>query len=185
MVDTKSLDILFAPSEWSKRYSTPKEVLHQHIAFATAGKGLLHSFFSISDQFSFHFFVFFHRRSFCAALSEIFPSILFALYIPPTAYCIFDFNPKWQQTSTDMANGNNKTLLNRNVSNQIKPSIASRIHLKLRITTTEEILMQQKYTKKYNTIRRNKQNQLNRKKTHASIFGRVENVAIAVKEKRK
>lgn len=38
--DMKSLDILFQPSEWSKRFSTPEEVLNAHMAFTVAGKSL-------------------------------------------------------------------------------------------------------------------------------------------------
>lgn len=37
------MDSLFTPSIWSKRYSTPQEVLDAHVAFAKMGK---HSIFS-------------------------------------------------------------------------------------------------------------------------------------------
>lgn len=37
-LDIESLDKLFKPSCWSKRYSTPEQVLSEHIAFAKSGK---------------------------------------------------------------------------------------------------------------------------------------------------
>lgn len=37
-LDIESLDKLFKPSHWSKRYSTPEQVINKHIAFAKNGK---------------------------------------------------------------------------------------------------------------------------------------------------
>lgn len=33
-----SLNKLFAPSDWSKRYPTPEQVINQHIKFTKTGK---------------------------------------------------------------------------------------------------------------------------------------------------
>lgn len=52
-LDIESLDKLFKPSHWSKRYSTPEQVINKHIAFAKNGKNFdaPHSFVCIHKQF--------------------------------------------------------------------------------------------------------------------------------------
>lgn len=56
-LDMKSLDIMFQPSLWSKRYSTPEEVLNEHIAFAKAGKSIFKLLHSCLHSFSASFTV--------------------------------------------------------------------------------------------------------------------------------
>lgn len=36
-MDIKSLDKLFSPSCWSKRFSTPEQVVNEHLAFVKTG----------------------------------------------------------------------------------------------------------------------------------------------------
>lgn len=56
-LDLRSLDKLFKPSCWSKRYSTPEQVMSEHIAATKNGKHVCFSHFCLRHPIDTYMFI--------------------------------------------------------------------------------------------------------------------------------